>query len=63
MKIYAKLEVSQNTSSETFDLEDLGVTEEEWENLSYNDKKELIAKAVLDLPDQPYWMLDNFSEK
>jgi hypothetical protein len=61
--IQARLEVSENNSYRVFTLEDLNVTETEWNNLSESEKSGLVEKAVFDLPEQPYWCLDSFSEQ
>lgn len=63
MKISVKLEVSQLRSHATFDLEDLNLTKEEWDQLSYEAKQEAVKEAIYDLPDQPYWCLDSFKEQ
>jgi hypothetical protein len=63
MKISVKLEASQYTSHTTIDLQDLNLTKEEWDNLPYDEKMELKKEAIYDLPEQPYWCLDSFSEK
>lgn len=63
MKISVKLEVSEINGHHTFDLEDLGVTEQEWEQMSDSEKHAAVEKAVFDLPDQPYWMVDSFYER
>jgi len=62
MKIKVKLEVSQNNSIKNFDLEDLDITESEWQKLSKDEKIELIQIYVNDMPEQPYWMVDSFSK-
>jgi len=63
MKIEVKLEVSENNGSQTFSLEDLNLTQLEWDLLSYEDKRELIQQEVFNSPNQPYWILDSFEEK
>lgn len=63
MKISVKLEVSENRGHHTFDLYDLGVTKEEWEQMSDSEKHDIVEKAVFDLPEQPYWMVDSFDER
>ncbi len=60
MKIYVKLEASETTSHARFDLEDLNVTEKEWNDMPFEEKQELVKNAVYDLPDQPYWSLESF---
>lgn len=63
MKIKAKLEVSENTRSVTFDFDDLGVTQQEWDELNDYAKEQLVKEAVFGLNDQPYWCLDRFTEQ
>lgn len=63
MKISVKLEVSESRGHHTFDLDDLGVTKEEWEQMSDSEKHDAVEKAVFDLPEQPYWCVDSFDEK
>lgn len=63
MKISVKLEVSESRGHHTFDLDDLGVTKEEWEEMSDSEKHDAIEKAVFDLREQPYWCVDSFDER
>lgn len=60
MKIYAKLEASENTNNATFDLEDLGLSQYEWEQMTEAERQEAVKGAVYDLNDQPYWTLGSF---
>jgi len=62
MKIRVNLAVSQNTDYETYDLEDFDLTIAEWESMSDYEKSDIIQKAVNNLPEQPYWVVDSFSE-
>ena len=63
MKISVKLEVSESNGHHTFDLDDLGVTEQEWNEMSESEKNDAVEKAVFDLPEQPYWMVGSFDER
>ena len=63
MKISVKLGASETTGNETFDLEDLGLTQEEWDLMSESEKNIVIENAVFEQNDQPYWMVDSFNEK
>jgi len=63
MTISVKLEVSENNGHHTFDLDDLDVTEQEWNEMSESEKHDIIERAVFDLPEQPYWMVGSFTEK
>lgn len=62
MKISVKLEASENNGYHKFDLDDLGVSEQEWNALSQQEKHSIVEKAVFDLPEQPYWMVGSFDE-
>jgi len=62
MKIKITLEASETNTSRSVDIEDLGFTESEWELLHSEQKKEAIESYVMELSEQPYWMLDNFEE-
>ena len=59
MKIRVRFEVSENQRLDTFDLEDLGVTEKEWNLMDEEKKRELLMDAI---KEQPYWAVDTFSE-
>jgi hypothetical protein len=61
MKIKVRYEVSKNFTTETFDIEDLGLTIEEWQKKSENEKREILMDCM-DLSSQPYWIVDNYSE-
>jgi len=61
MKIKVRFEVSQNFTTETFDIEDLGLTIEEWQKKSEDEKREILMDCM-DLSSQPYWMVDTYSE-
>jgi hypothetical protein len=63
MKISVKLEVSESNGHRSFDLEDLSVTEQEWNEMSESEKHDTIEKAVFYLPEQPYWMVESFREE
>jgi len=62
MTILVTLDVSQDSRNVTFDLEDLDITEEDWMELSDKDKKSIIQQAVDNMPEQPYWVVNTFSE-
>ena len=59
MKIKVKYDVSSTAMRETYDLEDLGVTEDEWKEMNDDKKREILMDAVVE---QPYWMVDEYSE-
>lgn len=62
MKIKTDSTASRFESKYTFDLDDFDMTEEDWHTLSYLEKRSIIRRAVRELPDQPYWSLESFSE-
>ena len=62
MKIKTNLTASMFSSVRTFDLDDLDITEEDWNILSYNDKRTIIKTMIEELPEQPYWTLEKFEE-
>ena len=62
MKIEVQMAVSTSTETQTFTLEDLGITKLEWELLSEEEQHDIVENAVFDLPSQPYWMVDKITE-
>jgi len=62
MKITVQLIVSEDYDTHSFELSDLGVTEQEWAEMSEQKKEALLNNAVCELPSQPYWMVDKFRE-
>ena len=62
MKIEVQMAVSSSTETQTFTLEELGITKLEWELLSREEQHDIVETAVFDLPSQPYWMIDKFTE-
>lgn len=62
MKISVTLGSSQNTGHATFTLDDINVSQQEWEEMDAAQKKEAVEQAVNNLPEHPYWMVDSFTE-
>lgn len=61
MKVEVKYEANETQRWETFDLEvDLGLSEEEWKEMSEDEKREILMDSITE---QPYWMVDRFTEK
>lgn len=57
MKIEVKYEASYTTKYETFDTkEQFGLTDDEWNELSEDEKNSLLMEAVEN--NQPYWMVE-----
>lgn len=61
-KIKVKLDVSHTVTTMTFDLEDLGMEVEEWNNLSDLEKTEILQVEVNNMPEQPFWVITTFNE-
>lgn len=57
------VDASQYTERFTVSLEDLSYTEEEWNELSEDDKYKLIQQHIDDLPPQPFWIVESYEEK
>lgn len=62
MRIRVNLSVSESYSTWKFSLAELNYSEEEWKELSEDERREAIEEWVDGLPEQPYWTLDNFQE-
>jgi len=60
MKVTVNLGVNVESLTHEFDLGELGLTESEWESMSVMDKKDFLQKEVNRLPEQPYWLVENF---
>lgn len=63
MKIVVEMTPNTTTNVMTIDLEDLDVTEQEWNEMNNEDKEETINNYIGNLPEQPYWMVDTFREE
>lgn len=63
MTISVRLEASIINGHKTFSLDDIGVSENEWSEMSDSEKHEAIENAVFDLPEQPYWAVVSFEEQ
>jgi hypothetical protein len=63
-RIRVRLEVSQEHDNVSFPLDEVfNGTEEEWMALSDEEKEVLIDQTVDEMPDQPYWVIDNWHEE
>lgn len=60
--IHVKLGASQDNESITVELDDLGVTQIEWDSYNKQERHEVLKEFVFDMNSQPYWMIDNFRE-
>lgn len=63
MKILLTLGASETTTVKSLTTDDIGITDEEWLLMDNLQKEEALQAYVYDLPEQPYWVLDNFDEK
>jgi hypothetical protein len=63
MTISVTLCPSQSSDHKMIKLEDLGLTEQEWNELDKDTQEEKINEYLADLPEQPYWMVDRFRKK
>lgn len=62
-KITIQLEISETTGRKIrVTPSELGLTEKEWAKLTEDEKMDAIKKYVDDLPEQPYWYAESFSE-
>jgi hypothetical protein len=61
-KIKVKCEASDYQRTFTIKVSDLEMTDTEWDALFDKEKEELIKKEVDGL-DQPYWVVEKFSEE
>lgn len=62
MKISIEMVATQNTNNFEIDLEDLGLSIEEWNELNQEEKNDILNDWCCNLPEQPYWYLDKFKE-
>lgn len=63
MKISVTLCPSQSSDHKMIDLDDLELTEQEWNELDKDAQEEKLNEYLSQLPEQPYWMVDTFREK
>lgn len=54
---------SQSSDHKMINLEDLGLTEQEWDELDKDAQEEKLNDYLSELHEQPYWMVDTFSKK
>lgn len=58
-----RLRLSCHTDkTETVTPDDMGYSNEEWEELSESEKDDQIRRYIDDMPDQPYWDIDSQEE-
>lgn len=60
MKIKLKLGVSDQSKSISVEPDELGYTEEDWEDFDDETKHRLLVAYVDAISDQPYWYLESF---
>lgn len=62
MYLSVRLSVSEDTKHKKIELEDLGITEDEWNVLSEEERNEKLNDYIGDEPEQPYWVVDRYDE-
>jgi len=60
MKIEVKFDASQSMRRDTYSLDDLGFSEEDW--LALTDEEKRIELMCMVENDQPYWAVGTFTE-
>lgn len=60
MKIKLKLGVSEQKKEIEITNDELGYTDEDWEDLLYQDQHQIISTFIDNIKDQPYWYLESF---
>jgi len=62
MKVEISMMPDQTSNHWTLCLEDLDLTQEEWDKMNDKAKENALNDFVMNLPEQPYWCVDRFSE-
>ena len=60
MKIKVKYTPNQSSRSDVYNIEDYGITTEEWMNMDEDQKRIFLSDLVEHEP--PYWAVDYFTE-
>jgi hypothetical protein len=60
MKIIADATVSATSLSQTLTLDDLGITEQEWNKMNEEERMELIQEAFEGKSEDPEWEVNTF---
>ena len=60
--IKVTLEASKADAVYHYDYDDLGVTEQEWEDMTDNERQALAQSVVNDDDNQPYWVVAEIDE-
>jgi 6-phosphogluconolactonase/glucosamine-6-phosphate isomerase/deaminase len=60
MKITVKILPSKKRVKVTFSLDELNLTKKQWNAMTGEEKLKVIQKAVDELPEQPYWLVESF---
>ena len=61
-KVKVTLDVNQRRDTKTFDLEDMNLTQEKWDKMSNPEKSRHIQAVLDEQSDQPFWVVDKFTE-
>ncbi len=59
-KVNIKFSVYQSEKTVRVSFDDLGVTEDEYMALSVDEKREIVRCYLDEMPDQPFWEIDDF---
>lgn len=63
MKITLRLIASDTSRREVVDVyDDMGISEEDWNALSDSQKNKYLDEFAENLPEQPYWITEYFTE-
>ena len=54
--------ISQSSGIKRIDVSDLPVTEEQWEEMNAEERKQIVQEYLDGEPDQPYMVVDYFEE-
>ena len=61
MRVKVKYEPSQSSRSDVYDIENYGITVDEWMDMDEDDKRTFLRDMVEHEP--PYWTVDYFTEE
>lgn len=59
LKIKVKASSSADSRTFVYPLNELGVSEKEWNNLGHDERKSIVI-ALVDTEEQPYWQVESF---
>jgi len=62
MKLSVEVEISQNENTFHIDLEDLGISDEQWESYDLEKQKEILYEYINDNLDMPSWLVESIEK-